>query len=33
VGNTRITFVRENGRAARVRADFGSGFSTFTRVP
>jgi len=32
-GNTRITFVRENGRAARVRADFGAGFSTFTRVP
>ena len=33
VSNTRITFVRENGRAARVRADFGAGFSTFTRVP
>jgi CubicO group peptidase (beta-lactamase class C family) len=33
VGNTRITFVRESGRVTRVRADFGAGFSTFTRVP
>ncbi len=33
VGGTRITFVRENGRVSRIRADFGAGFSTFTPVP